>query len=277
MKITKLATVLLSLSVSSLAFADAPVVDLSQTEQVAQAQPTMTQPPAAPATTSMPDYSSLPMDQRINRLEQQQSNLAQMNLPSRIDQLQQQVNQLQGQLAEQTHALQTMQDQQKSFYQDLTQQLNQLKVNPVSTTGKVSTTSPAATTLAATATTSATEQTSYQNAFNLLAAKKYDEAIASFQDYLKQYPTGQFVANTHYWLGEIYFLQNKMPLSQTEFQTILNKYPKDQKVPDAMLKLAFINDNTGKHSEARQQLKEIIKRYPDTSAAQLASLRLKSG
>lgn len=268
MKLTKFALLISSLSLSSLAFANAPVVDLSQADPIDPVQSIQTQ--AMPAAVT--DNSSLPMDQRVGRLEQQLSNITQMNMPARIDQLQQQVNQLQGQLAEQNHQLQTMQDQQKSFYADLTQQISALKTAPnISSTGKVS---AANTTTAAPA--SANEQASYQNAFNALAAKKYDQAVSGFQAYLQQYPNGQYVSNSHYWLGEIYFLQNKTDLASAEFQTILKQYPKDQKVPDAMLKLAFINDNSGKKDLARQQLQQIVKQYPGTPAAQLASLRLKA-
>lgn len=269
MRLAKISMLVFCLSTSPLIFADAPVVDLSQSNQAQSPDVT------GPVTAVLPDTSSLPMDQRVGRLEQQMSNFSQMNMPSRIDQLQQQVNQLQGQLEESQHQLQALQDQQKSFYQDLTQQINQLKPAGVATGGKVS--AAQTDTMASTAPSgSASEQSAYQATFNLLAAKKYDQAVSGFQTYLQQYPKGQFAANAHYWLGEIYFLQNKMNLAGKEFQTILDQYPKDQKVPDAMLKLAFINDSTGKKDQARQQLKEIIKHYPGTAAAQLATMRLKS-
>jgi tol-pal system protein YbgF len=238
------------------AFADAPVVDLNDDNSGNNA-----------STTGNVPTVNLSPEQRIARLEQQMNNFSQANSASRIDQLQQQVNQLQGQLDQQTHQLQQLQDQQKTFYQDIDQRLTQLKATPANTTP-----APAASSAPA----SADEQALYQKAFAALGDKKYPQAVSGLQQYLKQFPQGKYAANAHYWLGEVYSLQNKPQQAEQEFQVIVSQYPKDQKYPDALLKIAFIHDNAGKHAQAKQELQKIIKQFPGTPAAQLASLRLKS-
>lgn len=273
MKFKKSAIILASLLAATTSFAQAPVVDLTQDQDQNTAPVVADSSDSQPAA---PDYSRMSTGERLARLEQQSTNMSQMNFPARIDQLQQQVQQLQGQLDLQTHQLQTLQDQQKNFYQDLNQQIAQLKTPGAATTTATANTKLATPAIAAAA-NNISEQTAYQNAFTALQAKKYDVAISGFNNYLQKFPKGQFAVNAHYWLGEIYSLQNKSDQAAQQFQTILTQYPKDQKVPDAMFKLAVINDQQGKKAEAKKALQQIVQKYPGTPAAQLATLRLKSG
>ena len=55
----------------------------------------------------------------------------------------------------------------------------------------------------------AEEQQIYQTAYNLIKAKKYNEAVTALQKMLQKYPSGQFASNAHYWLGELYGLMGK--------------------------------------------------------------------
>ena len=59
----------------------------------------------------------------------------------------------------------------------------------------------------------AEEQQIYQTAYNLIKAKKYNEAVQALQGMLKKYPSGQFASNAHYWLGELYGLMGKNDLA----------------------------------------------------------------
>lgn len=272
----------LTFSATSFAWANAPVVDLSQgpaqppqqlstpQSQPVSQQPLVMQPPSIPI-----QQQPMSLEDEVTQLRQQMVNIIQMNYPARIDTLQQQVQQLQGQIEVQQHDLQMMQQQQKSFYQDLDQRLSQIKTNPANS-DPTAETSATPNTSAANSVPPITDQAAYQNAFVLLENKKFDQAEIFLKNYLKEYPNGQYAANAHYWLGEIYVLNDKTQLASQEFQTVINKYPQDQKVADAMLKLAFIHENTGKRAQARQELRKILKQYPGTSAAQLASMRLKS-
>lgn len=258
------------------AYADtAPVVDLSQTNNSPM--------PAAANPAPMPDplqaLQAMPLDQRVTLLEKQMANFTQMNLPGKIDDIQQQIQQLSGQLEVQAHNIQSLNDQQRNFYQDLDQRLNELKA--IVTNASVTTTKAAKAKLssddASTTTSSpssADEETSYQNAFNLLAKQQNAKAITAFQAYLKSYPKGKYAANSHYWLGELYSMQNKNELASNEFNTVISKFPNNPKISDAMLKLAVIHDKAGKKDQAKKELQQIIKQFPGSSAARLANMRL---
>jgi tol-pal system protein YbgF len=136
-----LAIVMLS-GIAITAFAeDAPVYDVDNYPPQFDGQPDGAassggQPPAPQAQTmpraaapSMPDATqampqSLPMDQRMNRIEQQMTNLQHSDSGTRLNALQNEVQSLRGQVEELTHQLQQMQTQQRSMYSDLDKRLS---------------------------------------------------------------------------------------------------------------------------------------------------------
>lgn len=119
------------------------------------------------------------------------------------------------------------------------------------------------------------EQQIYQTAYDLIKAKKYNEAIAALQKMLQKYPSGQFAANAHYWLGELYGLLNNNDQSALEFGTVVKDYPDSPKVADAQLKLGIIYAAQFKWPDAKFALKQVINHYPGTASARLASEQLK--
>jgi tol-pal system protein YbgF len=118
------------------------------------------------------------------------------------------------------------------------------------------------------------DQETYQEAFDYLQHKDYAQATTKLRAYVTSFPAGIYVANAHYWLGEVQFLQDKLTLAAEEFQVVLTKFPHSTKVPDAMLKLALIHDNQGKHDLAKKELANLVKKYPRSAAAHLASQQL---
>lgn len=262
-----------SMSMSALAD-DAPVVDLNN-QNMQQPQPS-----ASGGFTS--SQQSLPLDQRVTLLEQQMNNFVQMNLPGKIDHLNQQIQQLNGQAESQAHEIQTLTDQLNAYktmaanaVSTSTAAAKTASVNnvPVASTATTATAASATHTPVNTDNASA-EQQAYQAAFNYLVNKQNDKAATAFQSFLSQYPSGKFSGNAHYWLGEIYTLQGKIKPASAEFNTLINKYPKNPKVADAMLKLAIIHDISGQHDKAKAELQKIVTQYPGSSAARLAAVRL---
>lgn len=215
---------------------------------------------------------SLP--QRVARLEQQMKNLTNMNMPEQVAQLQQQMQQIQGQLQVQAHDLKLLNQQQRSYYQDLDQRLSKL-ANTTTTAHNAANTTP---TIAAQSAKSDGAQIkgsdAYQAAFNLLIKKQYPQAITAFNSYLKNYPKGRFLSNAHYWLGEIYSLQKQWPKAAAEFNTVITKFAKSNKVPDAKLKLAIVHLNEGSITQAKREFQLIKQQHPNSTAAQLAGIQL---
>jgi tol-pal system protein YbgF len=121
----------------------------------------------------------------------------------------------------------------------------------------------------------AEEQQIYQTAYNLIKAKKYSDAADTLQKMLQKYPSGQFAANAHYWLGELYGLMGKNDQSISEFSNVVKNYPDSPKIADAQLKLGLIYAAQLKWPDARTSFKKVINHYPGTASAHLASEQLK--
>jgi tol-pal system protein YbgF len=121
----------------------------------------------------------------------------------------------------------------------------------------------------------AEEQQIYQTAYDLIKAKKYNEAVVALKKMLQKYPSGQFAANAHYWLGELYGLLNKNDLSAEEFSIVVRDYPDSPKISDAQLKVGLIYAGQFKWSDAKGAFKKVINRYPGTASAHLAAEQLK--
>lgn len=260
---------------------------------VAQSAP----PPQAyyPPQTS---YRSLPTDQRLARLEQQTQNLQQSN--SKTEALQKEVQVLRGQVEVLMHQLQQSQTQQRAMYADLDKRLSGQMVKPALENDSVAPPKPAVPAakpapaaqpaVVASATppapapikkpapeqpNAAEEQQIYQTAYDLIKAKKYNEAINTLQKMLQKYPSGQFAANAHYWLGELYGLLNKSDQSALEFNKVIKNYPESPKVVDAQLKLGLIYSGQFKWTEAKEAFKKVIARSPGTESARVAKEQLK--
>lgn len=74
--------------------------------------------------------SSLTMDQRMSRMEQQMMNLQHSDSSSKLGSLQHEVQSLRGQVEELTHQLQQMQSQQRSMYSDLDKRMSKQAAIP---------------------------------------------------------------------------------------------------------------------------------------------------
>jgi tol-pal system protein YbgF len=241
--------------------------------------------------------SSLPLSARVSRVEQQMQNMVHANTAAQVNSLQQQIQQLSGELQVQQHDIKLLNTQLRNFYQDLSTQIKQLK-NMNSTSDDSSSSTPPSdlnTTLPSTdsaspvvspkkkVTTSFNSSASsfgvqasdkYKSALNALMHKKYVVAAKGFREYVNDYPSGHFVMNAHYWLGEIAVLQRNLQTATNEFNIVVKQFPHSNKVADAKVKLAIIHASEGKVSLARGEFMKVKQQYPGTTAAQLSAIQL---
>ena len=252
------------------AFGDVPIVDITQQISGQETSTTAkTSKKSSKIASLVPEVLSLPVQslsdsQRIARLEQQMNNLIDMNLPQQITDLQQQLAQVRGQLQEQQHDLQLLNDQ-------LLTQLKNLNSNASS---NFSSQKSIGNLLFNKRNIQLQDSTAYQTALNFLNEKQYPKAVMSFKNYLDDYPHGNYLANAHYWLGEIYLEQKNIKKAVLEFQTVRNKFPKSEKVLNVELRLAIIHAKNGQVVQAKRELMEIKKQHSGSTVAQLASIRL---
>jgi len=215
-------------------------------------------------------------------------NAAMQNLPpselqlyNQLQQVQQQMRDLQGQLEVQGHQIQVLQQTQTSAKQDAPQVAMPVQtITPAQVSGATESKTNASTSAASqTPTTqkakqSLDEQALYQQGYQSLVDKKYGQAQAEMQDYIQKYPKGEYAANAYYWSGELYLISGDSTNAMTQFQSVVTKFGNSGKAADAMLKIGYIYYTEQQYNKAESQLQKLVKDYPSSSSAELAKQKL---
>lgn len=249
-------------------------------------------------TTTMAESQSL--EQRLERLERIVQGQGLTALLSRVDQLQNEIQRLNGDNEALNHQLQQLQNRQREMYMDLEQRLESAPVIPAETEQPFAPepASPALPTDAdpaadllmeppashddeiaeSQATTDVISdedgEASYQLALQTLRSGQYDEAVEILTAFPQQYPSSDYLPNVYYWLGEAYYVTRNFEQAITSFQRVIDQYSSSDKVGDALLKRGFSEYELGEIDKAAMTLNQVIATYPETSVARLARVRL---
>ncbi|KTD57642.1 tol-pal system protein YbgF [Legionella shakespearei] len=222
-------------------------------------------------------------------------------LIDKIQSLQQEVQELRGQLEVQAHDLKLLQQQQVAFYKDLDARLGssaqsaqakpptELNIGSKTVTSQTPKMVPPASNqpkmvkapatqpvIAVSRVNPADEQISYLAAYELVKNKQYDEATTAMQTFVQKYPKGGYTANAEYWLGELYMVKRDYSQAIEHFEIVLQQFPSSSKAAACMLKSGYAYAATGNNEEARRRLQQVIRTYPNTPTAQLASSKLQT-
>ena len=239
------------------------------------------------------------LSQRIERLERIIKGQGLMSLLGRVDQLQNEVQRLNGDNESLRHELETMQQRQRELYLDLDQRLQAQRVAvPASTvvpettvTDEVAPTieTPELPVVDETTPVENLEETptletspvaiengeaAYQAALQTLRSGQYEQAVEALTAFPEKYPQSSYVPNAYYWQGEANYVLRHFELAITAFQTVIDRFPASSKVADATLKLGFSQYEIGQAEQAKTTLSNVMEQYPNTSAARLAKVRL---
>lgn len=287
-------------------FAEAPVVDDSENFAALDAPQVAHE---LPVTKVRSKYSDTEEEMALAQ-DNEVSNSSNMDMLSKLKGMQQEIQELRGQLEVQSHELKQLQDQQLAFYKDIDarfrgQGLSNKKEVPSLTEldpalPKTSNSSqptainetptqvqpPAQTTEASLighpvnkvnrSNNPADEQIAYLAAYDLVKNKRYNEALVAMESFVSQYPKGGYTANAQYWLGELYLVQKDYSQAINHFELVLNNYANSSKAAACSLKIGYALASSGKKEEAKYRLQQVIKKYPDTPTAQLAVTKLMS-
>ena len=212
-----------------------------------------------------------------------------------IEQLQQEVNMLRGMLEEQAHELRMLKQSSKDRYLDLdTRVLDITKrlssgsvvssvVSPISASpAPVPQTAVPSLSIPQTKKPMTTEQVKqreptkaeldeYQKAYTFIKDKQFDDSILALFNYTENYPDSPLLPNVYYWLGEVYLATSKLEQAKTSFLLVISAYPDSQKAADSLYKLAVTVDSLGEKGLAKQYIQDVQTKYPESTAAKLAS------
>jgi tol-pal system protein YbgF len=244
---------------------------------------------------------------RIAKLEEQIRNIGVVEVLQQIEQLNQEIARLRGQLEVLGNENQQLQKRQRDFYLDLDSRLKRLE----GTGGGASPSGAAPSTGAPSASTpsrgdsagspppaasppsaggfgplsptaarpssredQAREVKAYDAASSLFRRNDFASAIDAFRAFLKDYPSSALAANAQYWIGISYANMKDYRHALAAQEELLARHPQSPKAPDALLAIAAIQAEQGNAGAARNTLEDIIARYPASEAAGKARTRL---
>ena len=215
--------------------------------------------------------------ERLDNLERQvkAKNKAQVNVQRQLDELQREFNELRGVTELNAHKLNQVLERQRELYQELDKRV--LQQAPASSEPQNNVNQPSVSSEDNNAVYSSniTENDAYDRAVNLvLKEKRYEEAIPEFKAFNAKYPKSTYAANSHYWLGQLLFNKNDLKAAKKEFEIVYTRFTDSPKRSDSMLKLATVEEKLNNKAKAKTLLKELIARYPSSSAAKLAKPQL---
>lgn len=210
--------------------------------------------------------------------------------------LQQEIQELRGQLEVQAHDLKLLQQQQMAFYKDLDARIGgkavaTATITPVTSSSLsgetddksakviVSGTSSSIQTnipITASRTNPAEEQISYLAAYELVKNRRYDDALDAMTVFVQKYPRGGYTANAQYWLGELFLVKKDYSKAVDHFALVLQQFPTSPKSAASMLKVGYAYAAMGNKPEAKKYLQQVVRAYPNTPTAQLANSKLQT-
>ncbi len=113
----------------------------------------------------------------------------------------------------------------------------------------------------------------FKNAFDLFGKGDIEGAKTGFQRILQVHGKTKYAENAHYWLGECYFKEKKFEEAILEYEDVVKK--KGNKAPDAMFRQGMAFLEMKDTVNAKLILKEVVKRFPKSTQAALATKKLK--
>lgn len=241
------------------------------------------------------------LDLRIKRLENTLSSDGLLDLFQQVEELQNKVNTLQGDLETQSHTLNKLKSTHAQQISDLNSRIEALEniisalQNPDANSVSITDSSedslesslqanddsdPAESSQTISEPTTAVDteaiKLEYQTAFDLLRESRYEEATPAFKNFISSYPKSSYADNAQYWLAESFYVQRDFENAILAYQSLIDNYPDSNKASHSALKLAYSYQELGQTDNAVQTLNSIINNYPGTSIADKATERLRS-
>lgn len=217
------------------------------------------------------------------------SNQPMLEMLGRVESLQTEIQQLRGLLEQQSNEINNLKKRQQNIYTDMNARLQYLETGrkvsenvaeqenlaiPVAQRAKAI--PPVKVVKKPRPKSKASEKADFDKAFASVKNSHYHEAIKLFQQFLEDYPGGEYSDNATFWLGSVYKVVNNMPEAKKSFQAVFTQFPKSEKAALAMLKLGDIYLAENNRSKAEQLYHQIKAQYAGTTSAHMAEKKLQS-
>jgi tol-pal system protein YbgF len=219
---------------------------------------------------------------RIQKLEEVIRNIGVVELAQQLQQMNDEIARLRGQLEVLSNDNQQLQKRQRDFYLDIDSRLKRLEGGgpsasaPPPDAGSVPpvTAAPAGPAVPPSKDEQAREMKAYDAASNLFRRNDFPSAIDAFRAFVKDFPQSALAPNAGYWIGISYANMRDYRHALAAQEELIAKYPQSPKAPDALLAIASIQAEQGDTGSAKNTLEDIVARFPSTEAAGKARTRL---
>jgi len=186
----------------------------------------------------------------------------------RINQLQQSLSQLTGQIEQLQNRNQQLQQQLEKMRADYDYRLDQLekggggKPPPRPNTPAGPTVSPGSAAVAPSGNLGASGDQAYHDAFRLLQDGDYAGAERGFRAFVQRNPQSQLAGSAEYWLGETYYARRDYANALTAYAEGYKTYKSSPKGPDNLLKLGITLAVLGRKPDACAVFARFGQDYP---------------
>ena len=214
------------------------------------------------------------LEARLIRIERVIDNQSLIELATRVDQLQSEIQTVRGET--ETLAFQTNNagERQRDLYVDIDGRLQELELVQAQLEISVNEMVAEEEAPPPPVVLPGSDQDNYQSAFNLLRDGNYGESASAFEQFLAVFPSSPLADNAQYWLAETFYVQRQYMAALPAFQQVVDDFPGSSKLPDALLKIGFCNYELQQWGAAREALQRVVREFPATTAARLATQRL---
>ena len=114
----------------------------------------------------------------------------------------------------------------------------------------------------------------YGRSLELLEQGRLAEAEAGFVRFLAANPDSDLADNAQFWLAESALRRTDVAAALAGFRAVVERYPAGNKVPDALLKVGACLTALGDGESAATVYRELVARFPDSTAGETARQRL---
>jgi len=121
----------------------------------------------------------------------------------------------------------------------------------------------------------AAEQSAFDGGLEFFRKSEFKEASASLGAFLTLYPNSPLVPTAMFYQGSSSYALKDFKTAMTQLQAMAKQFPDHARAPDALLVVAGSQFELNNRTGSKATLQKIIKDYPKTPAAETAAKRLK--
>lgn len=204
----------------------------------------------------------------INRLDGMAK--GQLDLFSQLEKLRAELASLRGGVEQNSQATSVTARQQKELFQSLESQLAQAKERlakvepqPVEIGGQSVLVPPE-------------EKQLFEQARGQMQSKDFKAAAASFYRFNQRFDGSALAAHALNYEGTLHYAMKNYPSARRALEALVERHPDHPVTADGMLTLASAQLESERPTQARQTLQALVKKFPSSPQAKMATDRLKS-